>query len=164
MPRLHARSRLYEFGVWSSNFSLLAIGKIRFIRRTWFFSREKAVLKIKLLGKGLTQEISGDRCSYWWAPPFRSRFPLSHTQSLRSQRTSVYQETAGGLGTSISVKTPFYKRVEVVESQHLCTAADGDGLFVWEVIIFCQREKYLCLLEGNNNVAIITFRSRLFKE
>ena len=53
---------------WASTFSTLAIGKIRFMRERDSFRAKKAVLKIELLGKGLTQEINGDRGSYWWAP------------------------------------------------------------------------------------------------
>ena len=45
-------------------FSLFAV----YSTEIWHFSREKAVLKINLLGKRLTQGISGDRGSPWWAP------------------------------------------------------------------------------------------------
>ena len=48
--------------------------------------------------------------------------------------------------------------------KHLCTAADGDGLLIWENIILYQREVYLCLLEGYNDVAQpFTLREQLFE-
>ena len=40
----------------------------------WHFSGKRAVLFINLLGKGLTQEINGDRSSNWWAPVFTDVF------------------------------------------------------------------------------------------
>ena len=62
-------------------FSLSAV----YLTGIWYFLREEAVLKIDLLGKGLTQGISGDRGSPWWAPlNVTSRIDHTFTPGLTS--------------------------------------------------------------------------------
>ena len=64
---------------WASEFDFVQLhflhGDIQDSREYDTFRGKQAVLFINLLGKGLTQEISGDGGSIWWAPDLRGWNP-----------------------------------------------------------------------------------------
>ena len=77
LPRLRRKAKLAVFLLF-----------VVYSKEIWYFSREEAILKIDLLGKGLTQEISEDSGFPWWAPGMTQYLSMTHF----SKRDPVLQE------------------------------------------------------------------------